>query len=169
MVFSEKHKPSYVPVHHQYTQVMRGAGWPIPMQVGGGMTFGMAPMGMNHISTSMGDVAMTASASASNTSNPPSTKSISPGVSYQETEASYVAPVEQTLGTAFGEATNFGTTEITFNRGDLSALIVMYYDDSRGLIKRGIQLRKPSRIETKQPQAFPAMTKNCVPPAGWTG
>jgi hypothetical protein len=80
------------------------------------------------------------------------------------------APVVQSLGTGFGEATDFATTTVTFNRGDLAAMIVMYYDDSRGLRARGIELTRPSRqriAKAVQPQAFPGM--NCVPPAGWKG
>jgi hypothetical protein len=84
-----------------------------------------------------------------------------------------MAPVvEQTLGTAFGEATDFATTEVTFQRGDLAALMVLYYDDSRGLRARGIEVtRKKQRVvPAVAPEAFPGLkTKGCKPPVGWKG
>lgn len=77
-------------------------------------------------------------------------------------------PEMQTLGTGFGKSTDFATTTISFERGDLSAMIVMYYDDARGLRSRGIELIKPSKARlSDQPQAFPGM--NCQPPPGWKG
>lgn len=79
--------------------------------------------------------------------------------------------VEQTLGTAFGEAQDFRTTEVEFNRGDLLAMNVLYYDDARGLRARGIDLdrRKQHPRVKEQPQAFPGMNKGCVPPKDWKG
>lgn len=78
-------------------------------------------------------------------------------------------PVEQTLGTAFGKATEFATSTVAFERGDLASMMVLYYDDSKGLRQRGIVLAKPSRQHLSQPpQAFPAMS-GCTPPPGWRG
>ena len=74
----------------------------------------------------------------------------------------------QTLGTGFGQAREFNTTEVSFERGDLSAMMVVYYDDARGLRARGIEISRTHRVTKIQPQAFPAM-KNCTPPAGWEG
>lgn len=83
-----------------------------------------------------------------------------------------LAPVEQTLGTAFGQATEFKTTEVEFDRGDLLSMIVLYYDDAKGLRARGIDLdrRKQNPRVAEQPKAFPGLTpKGCVPPTGWKG
>lgn len=79
--------------------------------------------------------------------------------------------VEQTLGTAFGEAQDFSTVEVEFDRGDLLAMSVLYYDDAKGLRARGIDLdrRKQNPRVKEQPQAFPGMNKGCTPPKGWKG
>lgn len=73
----------------------------------------------------------------------------------------------QSLGTEFGQKTDFKTTKTEFVRDDLAAMMVMYYDDSKGLKQRGIVLSRPSRqhLNTK-PSAFPA-DEGCVPPPGW--
>lgn len=73
---------------------------------------------------------------------------------------------EQNLGTGFGNATDFATQMVSFTRGDMIAMMVLYYDDRRGLEKRGIKIVRPSRqkIDNK-PEAFPGM--NCSPPPGW--
>lgn len=81
-------------------------------------------------------------------------------------------PVAQSLGTAFGKAQDFATTEVAFTRGDLSAMIILYYDDSRGLRARGIELASPANRRVPYndtPQAFPGMQKGCVPPSNWEG
>ena len=75
--------------------------------------------------------------------------------------------VEQTLGTMFGHATDFRTTQVTFTRGDLVAMIVVYYDDAAGLKKRGIVMSR--RRPKTQPQAFPGMNIGCTPPENWDG
>ena len=72
--------------------------------------------------------------------------------------------VEQTLGTGFGEATDFKTTTVDFERGDLLALFELFYDDAQGLKRRGIDVRATA----PRPSAFPAdEPKGCVPPSGW--
>lgn len=76
--------------------------------------------------------------------------------------------VEQQLGTAFGQATDFATTEVSFNRGDMHAMLVLYYDNARALKARGIDLsRRAKQQATQTPNAFPGMS-GCTPPAGWT-
>jgi hypothetical protein len=62
-------------------------------------------------------------------------------------------PVEQTLGTGFGDASTFETTTVDFERGDMIALFELFYDDAQGLKRRGIDVRRgaPAR-----PSAFPA-------------
>ncbi len=74
-------------------------------------------------------------------------------------------PVEQTLGTGFGEATDFKTQKTEFKRGDLLAMMVMFYDDARGLKKRGIDVSRPA---PRTPNAFPADQTGCLPPKGWS-
>jgi hypothetical protein len=74
------------------------------------------------------------------------------------------APVEQTLGTEFGKATDFATQEVKFERGDIVAVMVVYYDDRQGLKRRGIDVSRTSA----RPSAFPADETGCQPPIGWT-
>lgn len=79
------------------------------------------------------------------------------------------AAVEQTLGTEFGEATAFKTTQVSFTRGDLLVEMALYYDDAQGLRARGID---PRRNNTR-PSAFPADTRvgetvGCNVPEGWS-
>lgn len=74
------------------------------------------------------------------------------------------------LGTGFGEQTEYATHEVSFNRGDLHCMSVLYYDNARGLKARGIQVSRPSRTRyNQQPQAFPGMSRGCTPPPGWNG
>lgn len=94
-----------------------------------------------------------------------------PTASANVTDYSYSAPVEQTLGTAFGERTEFKTTSVDFQRGDMVVMMALYYDDARGLRKRGIVLERPSRTKVKnhRPDAFPGMGTGCAVPPGWRG
>jgi hypothetical protein len=183
LVFAEK---SRTPAYHSF-----GGG-----AFHGGLVRGMTPMGVGgwagggstgdpvfgaalnnvqltgHVSNNMAystDAVATASMTSSATAS--TVRSKSKGVRAMVLENT--APeVEQTLGTAFGKAQDFATTEVQFNRGDLAAMIVVYYDDSRGLRARGIELSRPSKqrlARANQPQAFPGMSTGCVPPAGWKG
>lgn len=78
-------------------------------------------------------------------------------------------PVQQSLGTAFGEAQSFATTSVEFERGDMVAMAVIYYDDLRGLKARGVPVdRKTKQKKTELANAFPGMS-GCTPPAGWRG
>lgn len=89
----------------------------------------------------------------------------SPGVNVQEQDQSVVP---QNLGTAFGDAKDFATSVVQFERGDMHAMIVLYYDDASGLRKRGIDITRRSRQKTNErANAFPGM--NCSPPPGWKG
>lgn len=101
-----------------------------------------------------------------------STTSKSIGRRVQATKLENTRPeVEQTLGTAFGEAQQFNTVEVEFDRGDLLAMSVIYYDDAKGLRARGIDLdrRKHHPRIKDQPQAFPGLNTGCTPPKGWRG
>ena len=157
MVFSEKVKP--LP-----NQIMRNA-MPLVLKPNGeGITWSSTTFGIQSLnnasyqaqsSDASGMYHATSSVTTSNTRR--ITKSAMDPV-----------PEMQTLGTGFGKSTDFVTTAISFERGDLSAMIVMYYDDARGLRARGIELIKPAKARlSDQPQAFPGM--NCQPPPGWKG
>jgi len=88
---------------------------------------------------------------------------------YYSTTTSTVMPqnmATQNLGTAFGDATQFATTTVAFERGNTQCVMTMYYDEKRGLRARGIVIERPSKQKYRtQPQAFPA--QGCVPPLGW--
>lgn len=73
------------------------------------------------------------------------------------------------LGTGFGEAADFQTTQVSFQRGDMQAMMVLHYDNARGLKARGIDLRLARKTISQEPDAFPGMRKGCVPPANWRG
>lgn len=77
-------------------------------------------------------------------------------------------PAVQNIGTVFGSAQDFSTETVTFKRGDMVAMLVLYYDDARGLRSRGIDLsRRAKSVKSQTPDAFPGMS--CAPPAGWRG
>lgn len=73
------------------------------------------------------------------------------------------------LGTGFGEAADFRTTQVSFQRGDLHSMLVLMYDNARGLKARGIDLRLARKTISQEPDPFPGMRKGCVPPPGWRG
>jgi len=156
MVFSEKPKPLT-------NQVIRSINNAIPyggFSNGVGLSWPDSTISSQSMNTSYQSSSM-ASLNSISTSTTRSTRRITnnPIETVLET---------QTLGTGFGKSTDFATTTVRFERGDLSAMIVMYYDDARGLRSRGIELIKPLKARLPdQPQAFPAM--NCQPPAGWKG
>lgn len=71
--------------------------------------------------------------------------------------------VEQEIGTGFGDASEFKTKTVEFERGDIVSTIVVYYDSKKNLIDKGvIKLKK----ESKEPNPFPGM--GCKPPTGWS-
>lgn len=74
---------------------------------------------------------------------------------------------QQSLGTAFGDATQFATTMVSWTRGDMHSLLLLYYDERRGLMARGIKLERSKPKVQAQPQAFPGF--GCTPPPGWQG
>jgi hypothetical protein len=106
----------------------------------------------------------------------------SPGVSTMEMDQSFnisrgyegiqpqaLAASVQNLGTAFGEAQTFATTTVSFARGDMQAMLVLYYDNARGLKARGIVLTRTKKDAVlATPNAFPGMS-GCTPPKGWNG
>jgi len=74
----------------------------------------------------------------------------------------------QNIGTAFGETTSFETIATSFDRGDMVVMFSMYYDDARGLRRRGVPMDRKMKKSVSIPNAFPAMN-GCVPPKGWKG
>lgn len=157
-VFGRKYVPS-----HSFTIQTSGIGhYPAGMRgvtLGGGLTKGLgnsySAMGMNSVTASNCVGAASASASP-----------ISYAADSMESVTLTSAPaVEQTLGTGFGDATEFKTTTVDFERGDLLALFELFYDDAQGLKRRGIDVR----ASTVRPSAFPAdEPKGCAPPANWS-
>lgn len=131
-------------------------------------SFGMARgIGMNTVAMASCDSMSMMAGSTETTSLRATAKGmISPGVATRETDLSEIAV--QNLGTAFGKAQDFATTTVSFERGDMLAMIVLYYDNARGLRSRGINLdRRAKNVATQTPNAFPGM--NCAPPVGWKG
>lgn len=72
------------------------------------------------------------------------------------------------IGTGWGSKADFKINHTTFNRGDLQAQLVIYYDTRRNLEKRGIVITPMRQSYTEDlPQAFAGV--GCKPPPGWTG
>lgn len=78
-----------------------------------------------------------------------------------------VEPIEQSLGAGFGKQKEFKTITVDFDRGTLYSTLVMYYDNARGLAKRGIDLSK--KVDQPQPNPFPGKKSNCPLPEGYKG
>ena len=80
-------------------------------------------------------------------------------------------PVVENLSIAFGEATKFATTTVEFQRGDLLSMMVVFYDNLKGLRARGVVMERVRKGKYKsQPDAFPANpTSGCTPPPNWKG
>ncbi len=77
--------------------------------------------------------------------------------------------VEQSLGTEFGQSTQFTTITVNFQRGDMLCLMSVMYDDLRGLRQRGIVMERTKKGQPQsQPQAFPGNV-GCEPPKNWRG
>lgn len=72
------------------------------------------------------------------------------------------------LGTGFGDSTQWNTQSTTFQRGAPSAIMALYYDNARGLQRRGIVLKSRYTSSTGT-NPFPAYNNGGVPPPpGWT-
>lgn len=76
-----------------------------------------------------------------------------------------VTPAPQDMGTAFGEAADFKTRTVAFERGDEINTVELYYDDIQGLKSRGIVVTEVDKM-IQRPKAFPA--RGCKVPEGWT-
>lgn len=71
----------------------------------------------------------------------------------------------QCLGAGYGRETGFATKSVAFRRGTEITRISLFYDDARGLKRRGIDVTRPT---TKLPNPFPADI-GCPAPSGWNG
>ena len=60
----------------------------------------------------------------------------------QSMSSSTASDAGGSIGTAFGPAQTFATKEVSFQRGELLATLLCYYDDRRGLKARGINLTR---------------------------
>lgn len=85
---------------------------------------------------------------------------------HENTSMADSAPFE--MGAGFGQKSDFKTTTVSFERGEIQATMVIYYDSRRNLEKRGIQVvKKETRHLNDLPQAFQGT--GCTPPPGWQG
>ena len=74
------------------------------------------------------------------------------------------------LGTAFGDATAFHTTNVAFERGERLTIVSIFYDNIAGLRARGVPVHRRRKAVERQPVAFPALEAGhggCPPPPGW--
>lgn len=86
--------------------------------------------------------------------------------------ASYCAqqPTAGNLGTGFGEATSHRVHAVNFTvaQSEPNYIATIYYDDSVGLAKRGIQVSHgKKRNDRSLPNPFPGSEQGCEPPQGW--
>jgi hypothetical protein len=89
--------------------------------------------------------------------------SVSKGVSAHATSAT-----TNNMGTGFGSAADFNTTNTEFEIDTMTETVVMYYDDAKGLKARGIVLMNSNRLHYQTaPNPFPASSIGCKPPPGW--
>lgn len=158
MLIAEKIKVPTQPLYRSYTAASKGIGGPFYGNVGGSLG-GAVGGGFAGISQVVGDNVLQNSVTTSLTST---------GLESAQLSATSNVSVNN-LGTEFGAATQFATTQVEFDSGVTLSTIAMFYDDARGLKARGIVLERPSRMRytTSTPNPFPAM--GCKPPKGWSG
>lgn len=78
------------------------------------------------------------------------------------------------IGTGWGEEMSHAVTMVDFERRNPQNpdfLLSIYYDDRKGLEKRGIRVTRASKTRTKKlPEAFPIYNESgCKPPHNWRG
>lgn len=170
-VFSERPKPPTYNIYHHFNN-----GWPCygvnsPTWVNSPTIYGNGLRGVGIA----GDTLIGASLNAQNSMTTASASATAKGpissASVGDTPTAYMASasptlsattVQQSLGTEFGQAQSFRTTDATFERGSEAATLLLYYDSARGLTARGITLARP---KPAKPQAF--ADQGCTPPPGW--
>lgn len=79
---------------------------------------------------------------------------------------------DKSLGTGFGDATEFKTKDTEFEKATDTpdSVFVMYYDTIQGLKKRGVPVESFRPAPHIEPNPFPAspnVTSGCKPPSGW--
>jgi hypothetical protein len=164
IVFAEKQKPNHTTViHHHHTYPV----YPSPTVYPKGphtwpyngptwTTSGIAASDVMNSSSksvfrSMSSDTATLSASATNSAT-----------SEPSVETSF------DMGAGFGQKSDFHTSTVSFDRGDILTTLVLYYDSRKNLEKRGIEIvKKEQRYLNELPQPFMGM--GCTPPPGWTG
>lgn len=72
---------------------------------------------------------------------------------------------EGQLGTGFGKKKSAPTKSVEFKRGGELGRLALFYDDARGLKRRGIDV---TARQLREPNPFPA-DNGCTPPPGWGG
>jgi hypothetical protein len=84
---------------------------------------------------------------------------------------SAASAVAQSVGTGFGDATQFSTTQAAFTRANPrvpDAVLAIYYNSAKNLQRMGIQLKSRStRYDNSTAKAFPAYDNGCTPPPDW--
>src|ERR1019366_1219172 len=175
MAFSEKRPVYQNTVLPQYQHPSYN---PYPFVIVTGVGYAGTGLGINSVMSNnavgasnmrYGATASSASASSKSTTKMSAIRG-SGGSGFDDyAEASSVNHIEtQSLGTAFGDAMDYNTVKVDFNRGDHISTLVIYYDDARSLRARGVIITRPSKqkFQTK-PEAFPGMDTGCQPPNGW--
>lgn len=88
-----------------------------------------------------------------------------------QAQQSFVTPE---VGTGFGDAIEWTTTSVSFNRNNKTepdSIMAIYYDSAKNLERMGIMLRKKSRTASNA-NPFPAYSSSspgCITPPGWKG
>lgn len=115
-----------------------------------------------------GGITLSASGASLNSWNDASASSI--GIVGQNTVG--INAVGQSVGTGFGDATQFNTSVVNFERAHPTvpdALMVLYYNSAKNLQRMGIQLKTKNTVyNTTTRNAFPGYSNGCAPPPGWT-
>lgn len=84
-----------------------------------------------------------------------------------------IVPQEQesfALGTGFGQETEFKTQSVAFERDQIVATLLIYYDNRKNLEKKGIIIVSKKSKELHEPNAFPKASPEitgCKPPYDW--
>jgi len=91
----------------------------------------------------------------------------------QQVTASAASAVEQSVGTGFGDATEFTTVTTQFireNPTNPDAILAIYYNSLQSLQKMGIQVRtaRTNYATSSSANPFPTYSPGCKPPEGWT-